>query len=203
MLEDKTIKKYLILRNTRPHTSLMNRRQFLRKSMSKDLTIKFKDRKSDFHIHKSSSPTKRKELYEPPKVEKIIKPIQHPAEKIKVEPKLFEPIEFMSVGLERRKNYRSTTRISAYDSERPLKKEEKGSRSNVKLVVNRNNEMPSEAETFFKNSCLKNFIKEEQRKERRASDFIIRKSNKLNLAEEKNSTNLFKNVLSSLRREKR
>ena len=139
MLEEKTIKKYLILRNTRPHTSLMNRRQFLRKSMSKDLTIKFKDRKSDFHIHKSSSPTKRKELYEPPKVEKIIKPIQHPAEKIKVEPKLFEPIEFMSVGLERRKNYRSTTRISAYDSERPLKKEEKGSRSNVKLVVNRNN----------------------------------------------------------------
>lgn len=203
MLEEKTIKKYLILRNTRPHTSLLNRRQFLRKSMSKDLTIKFKDRKSDFHIHKSSSPTKRKELYEPPKVEKIIKPIQHPAEKIKVEPKLFEPIEFMSVGLERRKNYRSTTRISAYDSERPLKKEEKGSRSNVKLVVNRNNEMPSEAETFFKNSCLKNFIKEEPRKERRASDFIIRKSNKLNLAEEKNSTNLFKNVLSSLRREKR
>lgn len=92
----------------------MGRRQFMRKSMSKDMTVKFKDRKIDFNIHKSNSPTKRKELYEPPKVEKIVKPLQNPHEKIKIEPKLFEPIEFMSVGLERKKNYRSTTKISTY-----------------------------------------------------------------------------------------
>lgn len=44
MLEDKTIKKYLILKNTRPHTSLLmgRRNPFFKKSLSKDLTIKFK-----------------------------------------------------------------------------------------------------------------------------------------------------------------
>ena len=84
MLEERTIKKYLLLKNTRPLTSLMGRRQFMRKSMSKDMTVKFKDRKIDFNIHKSNSPTKRKELYEPPKVEKIIKPLQNPNDKIKV-----------------------------------------------------------------------------------------------------------------------
>ena len=56
----------------------MGRRQFMRKPMSKDMTVKFKDRKIDFNIHKSSSPTKRKELYEPPKVDKMIKPLQNP-----------------------------------------------------------------------------------------------------------------------------
>ena len=34
--------------------------------------------------------------------------MMNPNEKIKIEPKLFEPIEFMSVGLERKRNYRST-----------------------------------------------------------------------------------------------
>lgn len=121
MLEEKTIKKYLILKNTRPHTSLMlgRRNQFFKKSLSKDLTIKFKDRKVEFNIHKSNSPTKRKELYEPPKVEKL-KPAREQnekVEKIKLEPKLFEPIEFMSVGLERKKNYRSTTKLGSYGYE--------------------------------------------------------------------------------------
>lgn len=40
------------------------------------MTIKF-ERKTEFHIHKSNSPTKRKELYETPtpKIEKtVIKP---------------------------------------------------------------------------------------------------------------------------------
>lgn len=60
MLEERTIKKYLMLKNTRPLTSLMGRRQFMRKSMSKDMTLKFKDKKLDFNIHKSNSPTKRK-----------------------------------------------------------------------------------------------------------------------------------------------
>lgn len=91
MLEERTIKKYLILKNTRPQTSFLGRREFLRKSMSKDLTVKFKDRKQDFNIYKSNSPTKRKELYEPPKMDRIIKPLNH-HEKIKIEPKLFEPI---------------------------------------------------------------------------------------------------------------
>ena len=68
MLEERTIKKYLILKNTRPQTSLMGRNRFMRKSMSRDITVKFKDRKLDFNIHKSNSPTKRRELYEPPKV---------------------------------------------------------------------------------------------------------------------------------------
>ena len=60
-------------------------------------------------------------------------------EKIKLEPKLFEPIEFMSVGLERKKNYRSSTKIGGYgyETERPVKKEEKPS-TNVKLVLNKN-----------------------------------------------------------------
>ena len=84
MLEERTIKKYLIMKNTRPQTSLLGRRQFLRKSMSKDLTVKFKDRKLDFNIHKSNSPTKRKDLYEPPKIEKVVKPLKDPFEKIKV-----------------------------------------------------------------------------------------------------------------------
>lgn len=52
------------MKNTRPFTSLIGRRgQFFKKSISKDLTIKFKDRKVDFNIHKSNSPVKRKELY--------------------------------------------------------------------------------------------------------------------------------------------
>ena len=89
--------------------------------------------------------------------------------------------------------------MAGYDSERPLKKEDKGAKSNVKIVMNKNYE---DTETFFKNSCLKNFIKEEK-KDRRSSDFIIRKSNKLNIADDKNSTNLFKSVLSSLRKERK
>lgn len=73
MLEEKTIKNYLIIKNTRPQTSLMGRRnQFFKKSGSKDLTIKL-DRKIEFNIHKSNSPIKRRQLYEPPKVDKIIK----------------------------------------------------------------------------------------------------------------------------------
>lgn len=41
MLEEKTIKKYLIVKNTRPQTSLMGRRnQFFKKGLSKDLTMK-------------------------------------------------------------------------------------------------------------------------------------------------------------------
>lgn len=43
MLEEKTIKKYLILKNTRPQTSFLGRRnEFFKKSGSRDLTIKFK-----------------------------------------------------------------------------------------------------------------------------------------------------------------
>lgn len=64
MLEEKTIKKYLVIKNSRPQTTFLGRRNFnSRKSMSKDITAKFQDKKVEFHIHKSNSPTKRKELY--------------------------------------------------------------------------------------------------------------------------------------------
>lgn len=72
-------------------------------------------------------------------------------------------------------------------------------------MLNKNYEFKSEEpETFFKNSTLKSYIKEEPKKEkeRRVSDFIIRKS-KVNVSEDKNSTNLFKSVLSSLRKDKK
>lgn len=51
----------------------------------------------------------------------------------------------MSVGLERKKNYRSSTKIGGYgyETERPAKKEEKSS-TNVKLVLNKNYEFRSE-----------------------------------------------------------
>lgn len=47
-------------------------------------------------------------------------------------------------------------------------------------------------------------MKQEPKKEkqRRASDFIIRKS-KPNIMDDKNSSNLFKSVLSSLRKDKK
>ena len=54
---------------------------------------------------------------------------------------------------------------------------------------------------MFKNTCLKGFIKQDEKK-RRGSDFIIRK-NKLGGLDDRNSTNLFKSVLSSLRKEKK
>ena len=68
----------------------------------------------------------------------------------------------MSVGLERKKNYRSSTKLGGYgyETERPMKKEDKGS-TNVKLILNKNYEFRSEEpESFFKNSTLKTYIKE-------------------------------------------
>lgn len=66
----------------------------------------------------------------------------------------------MSVGLERKRNYRSTTKLGSYgyESERPMRKEEPS--SNIKIVLNKNYEFKAEEpETFFKNSTLKSHIK--------------------------------------------
>jgi hypothetical protein len=40
MLEEKTIKKYLLLKNSRPQTSLFGKRGLVKKNFSKDLTSK-------------------------------------------------------------------------------------------------------------------------------------------------------------------
>ena len=71
MLEEKTIKKYLILKNSRPQTTLFGKRGLNKRSISKDLTARYNDKKVEFHIHKSNSPTKKKELYDLPKGEKL------------------------------------------------------------------------------------------------------------------------------------
>lgn len=59
MLEDRIIKKYLMLRYMRPGTGKLNRSNVLirRKSQSKDLT---KMRLGDFLNTKSNSPVKRR-----------------------------------------------------------------------------------------------------------------------------------------------
>ena len=46
-------------------------------------------------------------------------------------------------------------------------------------------------------------MKEEVKKDKKTAEFIIRKNNKVNYVEDKNSTNLFKSVLSSLRKDKK
>lgn len=58
-------------------------------------------------------------------------------EKVKVEPKIFEPIEFLSTGLEKKRNQRSNSRLG-YESEKGLKNE--GTKSGVKLILNKNYE---------------------------------------------------------------
>ena len=50
---------------------------------------------------------------------------------------------------------------------------------------------------------MRGFIKEESTKNRRSSEFVIRKNNKIAFSDDKNSTNLFKSVLSSLRNDKK
>jgi hypothetical protein len=57
-LEEKTIKKYLMMRYMRPQTTSLKRNSILiRKSQSKDMT---KMRLGDFLNTKSNSPVKRK-----------------------------------------------------------------------------------------------------------------------------------------------
>lgn len=107
----------------------------------------------------------------------------------------------MSTGLERKKNHKSTSRLN-YESEKP-NRNEIGSRSGIKLILNKNYEFKvEEKEPVFKNSCLRGFIKDEIKKDRK-SEFIIRKNNKVSFSDDKNSTNLFKSVLSSLRKDRK
>jgi hypothetical protein len=61
LLEEKTIKKYLVLKYSRPNTS-MKRNFMLRKAFSKDNILS--ERKD--YPSKSTSPIKKKPLYETP-----------------------------------------------------------------------------------------------------------------------------------------
>jgi hypothetical protein len=86
------------------------------------------------------------------------------------------------------------------------------------LVLNKNYEysqakpakaVSEDAESVFKNTWLKGFVKEEPiisplkgYRKSIGSEFIIKK-NKVPYSDDKNGANLFKNVLSSLRKDKK
>lgn len=142
---------------------------------------------------------------------------------------MFEPIDMIPLAYDRKKGYRSQNKIGLnhyqYSSEKLIKNEDAFSkRSTIKLVINKNYETKNEVkqakeqklikkaqseetESMFKNTWLKGFIKEEgspikiQRKSV-GSQFIIKK-NKVPYSDDKNGANLFKNVLLSLRKDKK
>jgi hypothetical protein len=112
MLDDRVIKRYLMLRFLRPGTNGAKRSNIhIRKVQSKDYK---KVRLGDYYqtnIAKSNSPVKRRELYETPakndKPKILLKFIQ---EKKEVHPKLFEPLDIIKLGSEKRR-HQSTGKI--------------------------------------------------------------------------------------------
>lgn len=194
VLDDKVIKKYLMMRYMRPNTNGLKRNNILiRKSLSKDLT---KMRLGDFLNTKSNSPTKRRELYETPaKQDKPKIALKLPSEKKEITPKLFEPIDIVTTYDKRHKSVKALNE---------LEKTARGDRATVKIVLNKNYEFKEkerEDEPIFKNTFLKGLPREEPKSERKMSDFIIRK--KVPYGDDKNSINLFNSVLSSLRKDKK
>lgn len=81
-------------------------------------------------------------------------------------------------------------------------------RGQVKVVITKSSEAKEsqessdkKSEPIFKNNFLKSLPKEESKTERKMSDFLIRK--KVPYHDEKNTINLFNNVLSSLRKDRK
>ena len=126
-----------MMKYMRPGTTNLSRSNILirRKSHSKEMP---KMRLGDFLNTKSNSPVKRRELYEDPSVKKE-KPTIHlkiSQEKKEVQPKLFEPIDIVPLG-QNKKRHQSMGRI-VYEKEKIVSSPERG---NIKVVINKNHEI--------------------------------------------------------------
>ena len=106
VLEDRVIKKYLMMKFLRPGTMGLSRSNVLirRKSHSKEpQKIKLGDFLNTNNA-KSNTPVKRRELYETPTIFKQDKPkVQIKIhERKELQPKLFEPIDIVPMGQKKR-----------------------------------------------------------------------------------------------------